>query len=77
MRTPTKSNPKPARPHEWWRIDTPKVLVHGGVRSLSWWYAIGVPKRWRDPLLGIQGKAEAWPSALDMAVHRPFPAGKA
>jgi putative transposase len=28
-RTPTRSKPRPTRPHEWWGLDMPKVLGDG------------------------------------------------
>ena len=35
-RTPSPSQPKPLRPHEWWGLDMTKVLVPG----LGWGYIV-------------------------------------
>jgi putative transposase len=37
-RTPTRSQPKPTRPNEWWGIDLTKVLVQGA----GWVYIVVV-----------------------------------
>lgn len=36
--TPTRSTPKPTRPHEWWGIDMTKILVQG----MGWVSRVGV-----------------------------------
>jgi putative transposase len=74
-RTPMGSKPRPPKPDEWWGIDMTKVLVQGFgwihmVVGLDWYTKIIV-----GYAAGRQGKAQAWLTALDMAVTRQFPAG--
>jgi putative transposase len=74
-RTPTRNNPKPTKPHEWWGIDMTKVMVEGFgwvsiVLVLDWYtkkivgYYAGTPCTARHGL-----------EALEMAVNRQVPEG--
>ena len=74
-RTPRGSTPRPTKPDEWWGIDMTKVLVQGFgwihmVVGLDWYTKIMV-----GYAAGRQGQAQDGLTALDMAVHRQFPAG--
>ncbi len=42
-RTPTRSKPKPDRPHQWWGIDMSKVMVDG-FGCISWLSWTGTPR---------------------------------
>jgi putative transposase len=74
-RTPTRSNPRPIRPQEWWGIDRTKVLVEGvGWLSL----VLGLDGSTQVVVghdAGRRGTAQHGLQALDMAVNRPCPQG--
>jgi putative transposase len=74
-RTPTRSNPRPPKPHEWGGIDMTKVLVEGCgwisiVLVLDWYTKTIVGYDAGMPCTGQHGLA-----ALDMAVNRQGPEG--
>jgi putative transposase len=46
QQTPTRSTPKPTKPHEWWGIDRTKVLVQG-----VGWIAIVIVLEWATKLI--------------------------
>jgi putative transposase len=74
-RTPMRSKPKATKPNEWWGIDMTKVLVEG----FGWLYIIVVLDWYTKTIVGyhasLQGRAQHWLAALDMAVNRQFPDG--
>jgi putative transposase len=74
-RTPTRSTPKPTKPHAWWGIDMTKVLVEG----LGWVYIV-VMRAWYTTKsvgyeVGLQSTTQQWLAALDRAGNRQCPAG--
>jgi putative transposase len=71
-RTPTRSKPRPTKPHEWWGIDMTQVLVDGFgwssiVLGLDWY-----TKTIIGSYVGMQCTAAHWLAALDMAGNRQF-----
>jgi transposase InsO family protein len=74
-RTPTRSQPQPTKPHEWWGIDLTKVLVEG----VGWVDIVigldGYTKAGVGHDAGLRGTAQHWLEALDLAVNRQFPQG--
>jgi putative transposase len=74
-RTPSRSKPKPTRPHEWWGIDMTKVLVEG----VGWMYIVIVLDWYTKAVVGhyagLRCTAQHWLEALDMAVNHQFPQG--
>jgi putative transposase len=75
QRTPTRSQPKPTRPNEWWGIEMTQVLVEG----VGWVSLVivldGYTKTMVGDHAGIRCPAQHGLLALDMAVNRQFPAG--
>lgn len=74
-RTPTRSNPRPTAPHQWWGIDMTKVLVEG-----SGWLSLVVVLDWYTKKIvghdaGLPATAPHWLVALDRAVNRHCPRG--
>jgi putative transposase len=74
-RTPTRSTPRPTKPHAWWGIDMTKVMVEG-----FGWLSIVVVLDWYTKKIvgyyaGRPCTARQWLAALDMAVNRQFPDG--
>lgn len=74
-RTPTRSNPRPTAPSQWWGIDMTKVLVD----PIGWGYVVLVLDWYTKKIVGhyagLQAKRAHWLLALDQAVQRQFPAG--
>jgi transposase InsO family protein len=74
-RTPTRSKPRPTKPHEWWGIDMTKVLGEGS----GWVYIVLVLDGYTKTIVGYDAgmscPAQQWLVALDMAVNRQFPDG--
>ena len=74
-RTPSRSEPKPTRPHEWWGLDMTKVLVEG----VGWIYIVIVLDWYTKAVVGhyagLRCTAQQWLEALDMAVNCEFPQG--
>jgi putative transposase len=74
-RTPSRSKPKPTRPHAWWGIDMTKVLVEG----VGWIYIVIVLDWYTKAVVGhdagLRCTAQPWLEALDMAVNCEFPQG--
>jgi putative transposase len=74
-RTPTKTQPKPTRPHEWWGLDMTKVLV----QDVGWVSIVVVIDGYATAIVGsyagIRCTAQHWLSALRMALNRQFPEG--
>ena len=74
-RTPTRSNPKPTRPNEWWGIDMTKGLV----QDVGWVSIVVVRDGYTKTIVGdqadLRSTAQHWLAALDMAVNRQCPAG--
>jgi putative transposase len=74
-RTSAGRKPRPTKPNEWGGIDLTKVLVEG----FGWIYIV-VILDWYTKMIvgyyaGMQCKSRHWLAALEMAVHRQFPAG--
>jgi putative transposase len=74
-RTPTGSQPKPTKPHEWWGIEMTTVPVTGfgwiDILVVFDWYT----KKIVGYYAGVPCTAKHWLAALDMAVHQQFPEG--
>ena len=74
-RTPSRSKPRPTKPHEWWGIDMTKVMVEG----FGWLYIVLVLDWYTKKIVGyyagVPCAARHWLTALDMAVSRQFPEG--
>ena len=74
-RTPSRSKPRPTKPHEWWGIDMTKVMVEG----FGWVYIVLVldwyTKKIVGSYAGVPCTARHGLIALDMAVNRQFPEG--
>jgi putative transposase len=74
-RTPSRSKPKPTRPHEWWGID----MTKGQVEGVGWIYSVIVRDGYTKAVVGhdagLRGTAQHWLEALDMAVNQQFPQG--
>jgi hypothetical protein len=47
-RTPTRNNPRPTRPNEWWGIDMTKVMVEG----FGWVYIVLVLDWYTKKIVG-------------------------
>jgi putative transposase len=69
-RTPTRSKPRPTKPHEWWGIDMTKGLVEGfgGISRVL--VLDGYTKTMVGYDAGRQCTAPHWLAALDMAGNR-------
>ena len=74
-RTPSRSKPRPAKPHEWWGIDMTKVMVEG----FGWVYIVVVLDWYTKKIVGYYAgrpcTAKHWLEALDIAVNHQFPNG--
>jgi putative transposase len=74
-RTPTRAQPSPVKPNEWWGIDMTKVLVDG----FGWVYIVLVLDWYTKKIVGYYAgtpcTARHWLTALDMAVNQQFPQG--
>jgi putative transposase len=75
QRTPTRSHPKPTRPHAWWGMDMTTVLVQDG----GWVDSVVVRDGSTKTIVGYQADlrstAPPWLAALAMAVNRQCPHG--
>ena len=74
-RTPTRSKPRPTKPHAWGGIDMTKVMVEG-----FGWRSIVVVLDWDTKTMvgyyaGRPCTARPWLAALDMAVNRQLLGG--
>jgi putative transposase len=74
-RPPSRSQPQPTKPYEWWGIDMTKVLVEGfgwvsSVLVLDWY-----TKKSVGYYAGMPCTARQWLAALEMAMNRQFPDG--
>jgi putative transposase len=74
-RTPSRSKPRPTKPHEWWGLDMTQVMVEG----FGWGYIVLVVDWYTKKSVGCDAgvpcTARHWLIALDMAVNRQFPEG--
>jgi putative transposase len=74
-RTPSRSQPRPTTPHEWWGIEMTKVMVEG----FGWVYLVLVLDWYTKKIVGYDAgvpcTARHGLAALDMAVSRQFPKG--
>jgi putative transposase len=74
-RTPSRSKPRPTKPHEWWGIEMTKVMGEG----FGWVYIVLVLDGYTTKIVGYNAgvpcTARHWLAALDMAVGRQFPEG--
>lgn len=74
-RTPSRSQPRPTKPHAWWSIDMTKVMVEDcgwvDIMLVLPWYTNKIVGYYA----GVPYTARHWLAALDMAVSRRFPEG--
>ena len=74
-RPPTRSNPRPTQPNEWWGLDMTKVMVTGlGGRSIVG-VLDGYTKQIGGDSAGVPGPTPHGLAALNRAVHQPVPEG--
>jgi putative transposase len=74
-RTPTRSQPRPTKPHEWWGIDMTKGMVTG-----FGWLSVVVVLDWDTKQIvgydaGVPCTTQHGRAALHMAVNRQSPVG--
>jgi putative transposase len=74
-RPPTRSQPKPTTPPEWWGIDMTKVMGAG----FGWLSIVVVLDWYTKKIVGyetdLRCTTQQWLVALDRAVNRQFPDG--